>query len=251
MMLFEWVILVLTVSTGFFWFYIFYGKRKHTNYAPSKFADHTAGFFPVLLVVFILRSFIIEPFRIPSGSMTPNLLDGDFIFVNKHSFGVRLPIAGKRIFGSRTPERGEMVVFRLPSDPSIVYVKRVIGLPGDEVFYDYQEKELWVNDHLVENNYVGNYADDSNLALMQETYGSEHRIIHMNSRLSPGGLYNVPEGHYFMMGDNRDNSQDSRFSVVGFVPEDNLVGKPVFIWMHWNNEDEDAFKWERLGFIEG
>jgi signal peptidase I len=248
-MLFEWIILVATIATSIVYIYIWLKKRRDAYYETSSLLDQFGSFFPVLLIVFILRSFIIEPFRIPSGSMTPSLLDGDFIFVNKHSYGIRLPISGKKIFDVAMPDRGQMAVFRLPSDRSIVYVKRVIGLPGDIIYYDYQSKNLFINDVLVEKLELGYYMNDKNLLVSEENYGNKHQIIHMNNRLSLGGTYEVPEGHYFMMGDNRDNSQDSRFDVVGFVPEDNFVGRPAFIWMHWNSDDLDTFKWDRIGFI--
>jgi signal peptidase I len=248
-MLFEWIILIATLATGIATLFIWLNKKKSNDYLPNSALEFFGSFFSVLLVVFVLRSFVIEPFRIPSSSMTPNLLDGDFIFVNKHSYGIRLPILGTRIVDINLPDRGEMAVFRLPSDPTIVYVKRVIGLPGDTIDYDYQSKDLYVNGEVVERNELGLYIGNINLRVSEENYGNRHEIIHMNNRMSPGGTYNVPEGHYFMMGDNRDNSQDSRFAPVGFVPEENLVGKPVFIWMHWNSDDLQTFKWDRLGLI--
>lgn len=215
--------------------------------------DWTAGLFPVILLVFLLRSFVFEPFKIPSGSMIPTLRIGDLILVNKFVYGVKLPVINKRMSQGRDPERGEVIVFRYPPQPNIDYIKRVIGLPGDEVAY--LDKQLSINGQPVAQTPEADFFDDSSLSYFKQygldLNGREHHII-INERLptliGQGGnfaykdhcQYNaqgvrctVPEGHYFVMGDNRDNSLDSRY--WGFVPEENIVGKAFFVWMNFGN----------------
>lgn len=210
--------------------------------------EYAKSFFPVLLIVLLLRSFLFEPFRIPSGSMMPTLLRGDFIFVNKFSYGLRLPVLNTKILEIGEAQRGDVVVFRYPSDTSVNYIKRVVGLPGDLVSYSQMTKRLTINGEPVEMGIVGNYDDQVETDLARETLGGvEHDILLERSRHSRGGDYRVPEGHYFMMGDNRDNSQDSRFSDVGFVPEDLFVGKAEVIWMSWRSLNEGGPRWGRIG----
>lgn len=211
--------------------------------------EYARSFFPVILVVLILRSFLVEPFRIPSGSMMPTLLKGDFILVNKFAYGIRLPVVDSKILEIDEPERGDVIVFRYPEDPSIDYIKRVVGLPGDTI--SYFGKQLYINGELAPQTRLGPYTTTGEGRHMigadrrREQLGDvEHDILVMQGRRSQEGEYVVPEGHYFVMGDNRDNSRDSR--VWGFVPDENLVGKAFMIWMSWDGVN-NAVSWGRIG----
>jgi signal peptidase I len=212
--------------------------------------EYTASFFPVIAAVFLLRSFVIEPFKIPSGSMIPTLQIGDFILVNKYTYGIRLPIVNKKIVELNQPQRGDVMVFRYPKDESMDYIKRVIGVPGDVVKYD--TKRLTVNGQPATYAPQSDYLDGERLTYSkqyQETLGNvTHNILNDADRPAyvsgpddfpfrenctynqTGFTCKVPAGHYFMMGDNRDNSADSRY--WGFVPDKNIVGKAFFIWMN-------------------
>ena len=217
--------------------------------------DWTAGLFPVICAVFLMRSFLFEPFKIPSGSMIPTLIVGDLILVNKFHYGVRLPVIHQKVIDNHTPERGDVVVFRFPVNPQLDYIKRVVGLPGDTVAY--LNKQLSVNGQPVTQTALPEYYDADSLRYSQQfseqLQGREHRILvdrdrppfvppqsvedypfKENCRYSGEGVVcKVPPGHYFVMGDNRDNSQDSRF--WGFVPDQNLVGKAFVIWMNFSD----------------
>lgn len=202
--------------------------------------EYARSFFPVLFVILLFRSFIAEPFKIPSGSMMPTLLVGDFILVNKFTYGLRLPVLNKKILDVGEPKRGDVFVFRYPENPKEDYIKRVIGLPGDEITY--RNKTLYVNGQEVAETplgpYVGPGESGRSMAGAQvklEKLGDvEHRIMEFPQFfIGHEGTWKVPEGHYFAMGDNRDNSQDSRF--WGFVPERNLVGRAFVIWMNFDN----------------
>lgn len=207
--------------------------------------EYARSFFPVILIVLMLRSFVVEPFRIPSGSMIPTLLVGDFILVNKFTYGIRLPVVNKKIVELGEPQRGDVVVFRFPQDPSTDYIKRVIGLPGDLI--EYHHKTLYINGKAATQKELGPFTGvDTGMvlstgSLRTESFdGVEHPIVVMpevRSRLDDGE-WRVPEGHYFVMGDNRDNSNDSR--GWGFVPEENLVGKAFLIWLNFSS-------WDRIG----
>jgi signal peptidase I len=225
-------------------------RRRSANGGSSRepiLVEYAKSFFPILVLVVVLRSFLFEPFRIPSGSMMPTLLQGDFIFVNKFAYGLRLPVINSRIVEIGEPQRGDVVVFRLPSDPSINYIKRVVGLPGDVVEYDPGPKRLTINGEPVPVELIGDYMDNPSVVLALETLGdSQHSLLTMN-RQSRGGIYEVPAGHYFCMGDNRDDSTDSRFPSVGYVPEGNLVGRAVRIWMNWRNPSQGGPRWGRIG----
>jgi signal peptidase I len=235
------------------------------NVAPAREAllaqpwwlDWTAGLFPVILVVFLLRSFLFEPFKIPSGSMIPTLLIGDLILVNKYHYGVRLPVINKKIIAINDPQRGDVMVFRYPKDTSVDYIKRVVGLPGDEV--SFRSQQIYLNGVAVPMTQLpppGFYDEDLRQYFPEFTeklgnvehhillnprsqpfYGAEDKIsfpFRENCRYSAEGVTcKVPPGHYFMMGDNRDNSQDSRF--WGFVPDENIVGKAFWIWMNFSS----------------
>ncbi len=223
--------------------------------------ESTASLFPVILTVFLLRSFIVEPFKIPSGSMVPTLIKGDFILVNKFTYGIRLPVINKKIIDVNQPQRGEVMVFRYPKDTSLDFIKRVVGTPGDVVRYE--NKQLSINGKPLEYQTLPDYLDEERLTYAQqylEKLGKEpHRLLNDADRLMPTtGLEpfplaeycthtaqslecKVPPGHYFMMGDNRDNSSDSR--VWGFVPEENIVGRAFFIWMNLSDI-------KRIGFFK-
>jgi signal peptidase I len=218
--------------------------------------DWTAGLFPVILVVFLLRSFLFEPFKIPTGSMIPTLLVGDLILVNKFVYGLRLPVLNTKVTEGRPPVRGEVMVFRYPPKPSDNYIKRVIGVPGDEVAY--LNKKLTINGQPVGKNPMPDYFDKEAMSYLKQydenINGTQHQIL--NNSMRPAGLSEaeimgefpyrencrysvegvvckVPSGYYFMMGDNRDNSLDSRY--WGFVPDRNIVGRAFLIWMNFGD----------------
>ncbi|MCZ0926761.1 MULTISPECIES: signal peptidase I [Halomonadaceae] len=192
--------------------------------------DYSRSFFPVLLVVLVVRSFIVEPFQIPSGSMRPTLEVGDFILVNKFAYGLRLPVVNTRFLEVDDPERGDVMVFRFPEEPSVNFIKRVVGLPGDQIRYE--GKQLYINGEPVPKELMEESATQQ--PLFEERLGDVEHYIYNNPR-DPGPQMReveVPEGHYFTMGDNRDHSNDSRY--WGFVPEDNIVGRAFAVWMHWD-----------------
>ncbi len=197
--------------------------------------EYAKSFFPVLGIVLVLRSFLIEPFQIPTGSMIPTLEVGDFILVNKYAYGLRLPVIGTKIMDVDDPQRGEVMVF-IPPHENKYYIKRVIGLPGDTIRYE--DKSLYVNGELIDKEYVADISVDTSIGelpgkLYTETInGIEHTTQHIDAALSrrPRTTWVIPNGHYFMMGDNRDNSSDSR--EWGAVPEKDIVGKAVAVWMH-------------------
>ncbi|MDP3604916.1 MAG: signal peptidase I [Polaromonas sp.] len=229
------------------------GEAQARLLAQPWWLDWTAGLFPVIVVVFLLRSFLFEPFKIPSGSMIPTLLIGDLILVNKFHYGVRLPVINTKILDNNSPQRGDVMVFHYPPKPSLDYIKRVVGVPGDEVAY--LNKNLTVNGKPVPKVPLADFFDEDALRYakqFQETSGSKtYRLLNdvdrpsfiagadnfpyrQNCRYSSEGVVcKVPEGQYFMMGDNRDNSLDSRY--WGFVPEANIVGKAFFVWMNFGS----------------
>ena len=214
--------------------------RSRTALQEPIAIEYARSFFPVLLLILLFRSFIAEPFKIPSGSMMPTLLVGDFILVNKFAYGLRLPVLNTRILHIGEPARGDVFVFRYPENPKEDYIKRVIGLPGDEI--EYRNKTLFVNGKEIAETSLGPYAGapepgrrpvDAQVK-QEDLEGVEHRIMEFpQAWVGHEGTWKVPEGHYFAMGDNRDNSADSRF--WGFVPEANLVGKAFFVWMNFGD----------------
>lgn len=233
------VLSTLTLITGmvvvldkYFWT----GNDVDRSAFRETVIEYSRSFFPVLLFVLIIRSFIFEPFRIPSGSMMPTLFQGDFIFVKKYAYGLRLPVSETKIMETGEPQRGDVIVFRLPSDTSINYIKRVVGLPGDEVIYE--RHRLTINGVRID---LQQHSDATprDPRFVEQLGDREHEILIRDAAYTfRDGIYTVPEGHYFVMGDNRDNSRDSRF--IDSIPETHLVGEAVFIWMHM-----DGLKWPR------
>ena len=239
----------LTAISGAVVAYNYFYYRDHVERsdrdAPVGMAvliEYSRSFFPVLLFVLVIRSFIFEPFRIPSGSMMPTLTQGDYIFVKKYQYGLRLPVLETKIIETGEPKRGDVVVFRLPSNPSINYIKRVVGLPGDKI--EYRRHRLFVNGVIVQTVRDEVQPLDGKVPRFTESLGErDHAVLLEKTGNRPGdGSYTVPEGHYFMMGDNRDRSKDSRF--IGAIPETHLVGEAVRIWMHM-----DGLEWPDWGRI--
>lgn len=252
---FALILFLLLVATGALWLLdrLVARKRRGPNAPSPWWVEWGASFFPVILIVFFLRSFIVEPFKIPSGSMIPTLLVGDFILVNKYAYGIRLPVIDKKIIDVGSPQRGDVMVFRYPVDPSMDYIKRVVGLPGDRI--EYLDKRLTINGEPVATDHDGEYLHEGRLYYSpryKEKLGEvEHHILiedkapaYVPQALDFPGRENctytrsgvsctVPPGHYFMMGDNRDASSDSR--VWGFVPERNIVGKAFWIWLNFGD----------------
>lgn len=248
---FSLLLVALTLFSGLVWLLdnLFFRRRRMDRAVQQKvqrlrdpvIIEYSKSLFPVLLIVLLFRSFLFEPFKIPSGSMIPTLLIGDFILVNKYAYGLKLPVLNTRFISVGEPKRGDVVVFRYPVDPGVNFIKRMVGLPGDTITY--RLKQLYVNGEPVSELEQGIYssadvkcstpAADA-VRLQEDLGGVKHDILlHMGS---PGrdGQWVVPEGHYFVMGDNRDRSNDSR--EWGFVPEENLMGRAVGIWMNfdWN-----------------
>lgn len=211
--------------------------------------EYAKSFFPVILAVLLLRSFLIEPFRIPSGSMMPTLLVGDFILVNKYTYGIRLPVLNRKVYSIGDPQRGDVVVFRFPKEPGVDYIKRVIGVPGDHVIY--KNKTLFINGEKIPQVPAGAYIGTGSGLSMSgadvrlEALGDvKHDILVVPRVRGVDADVVVPEGHYFVMGDNRDNSNDSRY--WGFVPDENLVGRAFMIWMNWDTA-AGGVGWNRIG----
>jgi len=217
--------------------------------------EYARSFFPVIVLVLVIRSFLFEPFRIPSDSMMPTLFDGDFIFVSKYSYGLRLPVTNTLVLATGTPQRGDVIVFRLPPNPKINYIKRLVGLPGDRIRVD-ENNQLYVNDvpqkQIPGPLYEGPKQDlpiYAGAPTATEILGPKrHQLLFAHSSVR-AGEWTVPAGHYFFMGDNRNNSKDSRWlydaDAPGFVPEQNLVGKAVRIWL--NLDTRDGPLWGRIG----
>lgn len=205
--------------------------ESDSDEAPS-WVEYSRSFFPVLALVLVLRSFLYEPFQIPSGSMLPTLQIGDFILVNKFAYGLRLPVVGSKVVSINDPQRGDVMVFKFPEDHNINYIKRVVGLPGDRV--GYVQKQLYINGELIPQQLIARLPPaNPQIQLLTEQLGDVNHEVYRNYTPSrPGQEWVVPQGHYFVMGDNRDNSNDSRF--WGFVPDELVVGRAEVVWMHWN-----------------
>ncbi|AGA32516.1 Signal peptidase I [Thioalkalivibrio nitratireducens DSM 14787] len=236
----ELILVLGTLVTGLIWLGWAVLRRLGSvdrRRSMPWYVDYSRSFFPVLLIVLVLRSFVAEPFRIPSGSMMPTLLVGDFILVNKFSYGVRLPVTRSVILDSGKPERGDVAVFKYPRNPAEDYIKRVIGVPGDVI--EFRDRTLYVNGEPQETERLGTYTGVGSGSMMtgalryREHLGdTPHEILMWEGSPGLSGSVRVPEGHYFMVGDNRDNSNDSR--MWGFVSEDLLVGRALFIWLNWD-----------------
>lgn len=242
--------LLILLLTGVIWLidYLFFQKKRAAGVEEPTAVEYAKSFFPVILLVFLIRSFLAEPFKIPSGSMRPTLLAGDYILVNKFTYGLRLPVLNTVFLDISQPKRGDVTVFHFPPNPKIDYIKRIVGLPGDRI--QYQNKRLVINDEPVDVTAVasvdGKVQSESIIQvhhLQEQLAGVTHDIlIHdvpirvepnsLGERFLNGEVVVVPEGHYFAMGDNRDNSSDSR--VWGFVPDKNLVGKAFLIWFNFD-----------------
>lgn len=264
---FEGALVTATAVCGLIWLvdaYLF-APRRRAAAAPSEVGEgadskpaqpvsdptvveYARSFFPVLLIVLVLRSFIAEPFRIPSESMLPTLQVGDFIVVNKFAYGLRLPVLHTQILETGEPERGDVVVFRYPRNPDVNYIKRIVGLPGDRIAY--YDRRLFVNGEPVvverEGSYTppGSAASEAPLVEFHEQLGGGHSVVLDPAGRSLEGKFVVPQDSYFVMGDNRDHSNDSR--RWGAVPEANLVGEAEMIWMHWD-WSEGGIGWSRIG----
>jgi signal peptidase I len=253
---FEIALVVLTLSSGLVWLLdkLFLARRRAERAGlleprEPMLVDYAKAFFPVLAVVLVLRSWVAEPFRIPSSSMVPTLLIGDFILVNKFAYGLRLPVNNRKFLAVGEPQRGDVVVFRPPQHPDQDWIKRVMGLPGDTIAY--RDDTVWVNgkplQYVPRGRYVGEgrNAESTGARLLTEQLpGHAHPVLERDDLpfFAQGeGEWTVPAGHYFVMGDNRDNSEDSRF--WGFLPEANLRGKAFLVWMHWDG----GVEFDRIG----
>ena len=241
------ILVAASAVTGGIWLLdrlFFAGKRAAAaGDEPARepvLVDYARSLFPVIFIVLIVRSFIAEPFRIPSSSMMPTLLIGDFILVNKFAYGLRLPVLNAKVVAIGEPARGDVVVFRFPRNPAQDYIKRVVGLPGDEIAY--VDKVIYINGEPLpqtpEGRYIGTGSgrDMTGALVLSERAGeADHQILQRDRApimFRGEGRWRGPEGHYFVMGDNRDNSEDSRF--WGFMPEGNLVGRAFLVWMNWD-----------------
>jgi len=257
---FETALVVLTVLTGVIWLLdklvLAKARARRAGLLEEKepiVVDYAKAFFPVLFVVLILRSFVAEPFRIPSSSMMPTLLIGDFILVNKFSYGIRLPITNQKVIDIGEPERGDVVVFRPPQHPDQDWIKRVVGLPGDTI--DFRDNQVFVNGTPFAYQRTGTYegvgrgAEMTGASLYTEQMpGRSHEILHID-QAAPfhlgEGSFHVPQGHYFVMGDNRDRSDDGRF--WGTLPETQLRGKAFLVWMNVDTAAPGWVDWGRIG----
>lgn len=260
---FSLVLVLLTLGMGLVWAldaWVMKPRRQAAAVASGQsgegpgepaLVEFCRSFFPIVLVVLLVRSFLFEPFRIPSSSMMPTLLVGDFIFVSKFSYGLRLPVLNAKILDLGEPGRGDVAVFRLPSDPATNYIKRIVGVPGDVV--SLRDKRLWVNGVPVPVEATGEsvVVDCGGFGfrarLVTETIGEVSHQIYIGEqrdRASPFLDRTVPQGQYLVLGDNRDCSQDGR--IIGYIPEQNMVGRAVRIWMNWDSASRRPL-WHRIG----
>lgn len=229
---------------------LFWAKKRNARQGKMPLIiDYARSFFPILLLVLAIRSFLFEPFRIPSGSLKPTLDIGDFILVNKYDLGLRLPVSHQKILEVNTPKRGDIIVFRWPPNPSIDFIKRIIGVPGDKI--SYIDKVLYINGQKVPQQTIKTTTDHDELDTwtvvqkQEDLLGLKHDIYEAPAKISDD-FHDiiVPPGMYFTMGDNRDDSADSRY--FGFVPEKNIVGKAIMVWLSWNS-DNYRIRWDRIG----
>jgi signal peptidase I len=246
---FSLLLVILTLFTGLVWLLdsLFFRRRRMDKAVQEKVQrarepvviEYSRSLFPVLLIVLLFRSFLFEPFKIPSGSMIPTLLIGDFILVNKYAYGLRLPVLNNKFLDVAEPQRGDVVVFRYPVEPGINFIKRLVGLPGDTIVY--RDKKLFINGEPVQLETQGPYSSSEVKCTtprpdaeryVEQLGDMTHDILLHHGSGSRDGQWVVPEGHYFMMGDNRDRSNDSR--EWGFVPEENLMGRAVGIWLNFD-----------------
>lgn len=245
---FAFWLLVLSVVSGVIYLLdiVFWAKKRKPTQKPNPIIEYSRSFFPIFFAVLFLRSFLIEPFRIPSGSLEPTLMVGDFLAVNKFIYGLRLPVWEKKVLNISHPKTGDIVVFRWPPDPSFDFIKRVIGVPGDTV--SYHNKILTINGKEIPQTFVRYTTDESSGNAVSEyrenLNGVEHAIFRRPDAPAVDFKVTVPPNSYFVMGDNRDDSADSRF--WGFVHDDYLRGKAFFTWMSWNSKT-DMVRWNRLG----
>jgi signal peptidase I len=248
---FETLLVALTLLTGAIWAWDkARGKRRTLAEGAEAtvpwWLDLSRSLFPVILAVLVIRSFIVEPFRIPSGSMIPTLFSGDFILVNKFAYGLRLPALRTKVAELGEPARGDVAVFRYPVQPTQDYIKRIIGVPGDHVVY--RDKQLYINGERVPQVPVGVYTGPEHEPGAQikreQLSAAEYQVVLHAQSLDLNFEYRVPARNYFVLGDNRDRSSDSRF--WGPVPEENLVGKAFLIWMSWDPE-RNRINWARIG----
>lgn len=245
---FALVLLILSVLSGLVYLIdiLYWEKKRSPEQKPGKIIEYSRSFFPVFFLVLLLRSFLIEPFRIPSGSLEPTLLVGDFLAVNKFSYGFRLPVWDKKVISVSNPKSGEIAVFRWPPNPTYDYIKRVIGVPGDKVAY--HNKVLSINGKEMKQTFVEYTTDESSgraVAKYRETLNGVTHDIYVRPDVAATDFeVVVPEGSYFMMGDNRDDSADSRY--WGFVSDEYLRGKALLVWMSWNN-NLGSIRWSRIG----
>lgn len=249
---FPLILTELTLGTGFIWLLdacffkkMAWGQLKYWR----RFADESISFFPVLLAVLVIRSFLITPFLVPTGSLEPTILTHEFIFVNQYAYGLRLPVVNTKIIRIGEPKLGDIAVFRFPGNPKVDFVKRVIGLPGDHIIY--KNKTLFINEKkmpqtLIDKNTVDKGENNIPVQLKQEDLNGIKHLIYINSENTKDIPYDftVPKDYYFMMGDNRDGSLDSRY--WGFVPEENLIGKAFMIWLSWDSQ-KHWFRFHRFG----
>ena len=240
------ILTVLTLVTGIVYLldvFVWHDSKRDAERGSTgrqTLVEYSRSFFPVLLIVLVIRSFVFEPFRIPSGSMMPTLLQGDFIFVKKYAYGLRLPVIEAKFVETGSPQRGDVIVFRLPEKPSVNFIKRVVGIPGDKIHYE--NHRLTINGELVDLQ-EGADATPINPVFLERLDDREHQILVSSPRSVADGNYTVPEGHYFVMGDNRNNSRDSRY--IGAIPESYLVGEAVRVWMHMDGLEWP--RWDRIG----
>lgn len=243
-------LLVLSVISGVIYLLdiFIWSKKRTARQKPNKIIEYSRSFFPIFFGVLLVRSFLFEPFRIPSGSLEPTLLVGDFLVVNKFAYGLRLPVWDKKILSIASPKRGDIVVFRWPPNPKYDFIKRIIGIPGDVV--SYHHKILTVNGKQAEQDFVQYTIDESSghpVAEYKEHFETvDHKIYRRSDVPATDFEVTVPANQYFVMGDNRDDSADSRY--WGFVHDDYLRGKAIFTWLSWNKKEWNV-RWSRLGRI--